>query len=89
MPQNVMDGQQPPLYGEPPAVGEDGEEKEGGEGEGGDYNYEDDDRLIDTFSVKDGGPIPLLQVPESRLTLVSDLNLLEMPLNVFMKVSSE
>ncbi len=58
-----MEGQQPPLYGEPPVGGEEGDPKEGGEGEPGEYpEYEDDDKLIDTFSVKDGGPIPLLQV---------------------------
>jgi hypothetical protein len=57
------DGQQPPLLGEPPLVDEDGEPDEGGEGEGADYSdYEDDDRLVETFSVRDGGPIPLLQV---------------------------
>ena len=60
--QGPMEGQQPPLYGEPPGAGEDEEGKEGVEGNPDDYNYEDDDRLIDTFSVKDGGPIPLLQV---------------------------
>ena len=63
MPQGPMEGQQPPLYGEPPVGGEEGDPKEGGEGEPGEYpEYEDDDKLIDTFSVKDGGPIPLLQV---------------------------
>ena len=64
MPQ--MDNQQPPpLYGEPPVIGEDGEPKEGAPGDPSeypDYDPDEDDQLIDTFSVKDGGPIPLLQV---------------------------
>lgn len=41
---------------------EDGEEGgDGGDSPGYD-DYDSDDSIIDTFSVKDGGPIPLLQV---------------------------
>ena len=63
MPQ--MDNQQPPMYGEGGNGGEEGEpgaEGEGDANEYSDYDSEDDDRLIDTLLVKDGGPIPLLQV---------------------------
>jgi len=56
---------------------QDGEPAEGGEGDPSeypDYDPEDDDRLIDTFSVKDGGPIPLLQVQNILPFLLIILN---------------